>query len=114
MSADRFSVALRGVVVEVDGRRIVGPIDLDVRPGEHWVVLGPNGSGKTTLLAVIGARRSPTFGAVRVLGVTIGRDDVRKLHPRIGHFSHTLTEMMPPNLSVLDVVLTGKRSALVP
>jgi iron complex transport system ATP-binding protein len=114
MSADLFSVALRGVVVEVDGRRIVGPIDLDVRPGEHWVVLGPNGSGKTTLLAVIGARRSPTSGAVRVLGVTIGRDDVRKLHPRIGHFSHTLTEMMPPNLSVLDVVLTGKRSALVP
>lgn len=114
MSADRFSVALRDVVVEIDGRRIVGPIDLDVRRGEHWVVLGPNGSGKTTLVAVVGARRSPTSGAVRVLGVTLGRDDVRKLHPRIGHFSHTLTEMMPPNLSVLDVVLTGKRSALVP
>ncbi|HSJ50859.1 MAG TPA: ATP-binding cassette domain-containing protein [Actinomycetota bacterium] len=106
-------LSLRGAEVRIGGRRILGPLDLDVRRGQRWVLLGPNGSGKTTLLTLAGARRHPSSGTVRVLGTTLGRGDVRRLHRRIGHCSHTLTEMMPPNLKVLDVVLTGKRSALV-
>jgi ATPase subunit of ABC transporter with duplicated ATPase domains len=31
----------------------LGPIDLDVRPGERLSVTGPNGSGKSTLLAML-------------------------------------------------------------
>ncbi|HEU4526627.1 MAG TPA: ATP-binding cassette domain-containing protein [Actinomycetota bacterium] len=107
------AVVLSGVVVRLGGRRVLGPLDLDVGAGERWVLLGPNGSGKTTLLGVAGGRRQPSAGTARVLGVTFGRGDVRVLHPRIGHASHTLTEMMPAHVSVLDVVLTGKRSALV-
>jgi len=113
MRGDGDIVVLRDAVVRIERRRVLGPVDLDVRSGERWVLLGPNGSGKTTLLGLAGARRQPTSGLVRVLGLTFGRADVRTLHPRIGHCSHTLTEMMPGNLSVLDVVLTGKRSALV-
>lgn len=106
-------VTLEGAVVRAGGRRLLGPVDLRVRRGERWVLLGPNGSGKTTLLTLAGARRQPSAGVVRVLGITFGRGDIRSLHPRIGHCGHTLTEMMPPNLTVLDVVLTGKRSTLV-
>lgn len=113
MQSDGDVVMLRDAVVRIGGRRILGPVELHVGSVERWVLLGPNGSGKTTLLGLAGARRQPTSGLVRVLGVTLGRGDVRTLHPRIGHCSHTLTEMMPANLSVLDVVLTGKRSALV-
>jgi len=29
-------------------RTILGPVDLDVRAGERWALLGPNGGGKTT------------------------------------------------------------------
>jgi iron complex transport system ATP-binding protein len=111
--SDGRVLVVRDAVVRIDGRRILGPVDLDVRSGERWVLLGPNGSGKTTLLSVVGARRQPTSGTVRVLGVTLGRGDVRTLHPRIGHCSHALTEKMPLHMSALDVVLTGKRSALV-
>lgn len=106
-------VTLHDAVVRAGGRRLLGPVDLRVLAGERWVLLGPNGSGKTTLLTLAGARRQPSSGVVRVLGVTFGRGDLRSLHPRIGHCGHTLTEMMPPNLTVLDVVLTGKRSTLV-
>lgn len=105
-------VALEGTDVRVDGRRILGPVDLRVHAGERWVLLGPNGSGKTTLLSLAGARRHPSSGTVRVLGLTLGRSDVRTLHPRIGHCSHLLVEMLPPNMRVLDIVLTGKRSTL--
>jgi iron complex transport system ATP-binding protein len=107
-------VDLRDVVVRIDGRAVLGPCTLRIERGERWVLLGPNGSGKTTLLGVIGARRQPSSGTARVLGLTFGRADVRTLHDRIGHASHALSEMLPPGMLVIDVVLTGKRAALSP
>lgn len=108
------AVELRRAMVRIDGRTVLGPIDLRVGPGEHWVLLGPNGGGKTTLLALAGARRQPSSGRVAVLGVALGSADVRALHPKISHTSHVLAERMPPGLSVLTVVLTGKRAVLSP
>jgi iron complex transport system ATP-binding protein len=108
------AVELRRAQVRIDGRTILGPVDLSIGRGEHWVLLGPNGGGKTTLLALAGARRQPSAGQVTVLGVRLGRADVRALHPRISHTSHVLTERMPPGLSVRTVVLTGKRAVLSP
>jgi iron complex transport system ATP-binding protein len=107
-------VDLRDVVVRIEGRRVLGPINLRMDPGERWILLGPNGSAKTTLLSVIGARRQASSGIARVLGLTFGHGDVRTLHTDIGHASHALTEMFPPSLRVIDVVLTGKRAALSP
>jgi len=107
-------VELDGAVVRVEGRTILGPLDLVIRLHERWVLLGPNGSGKTTLLSVAGARRQPSEGRVRVLGATLGRSDIRALHGRISHTSHVLAELMPPNLLAETVVLTGKRMTLSP
>lgn len=107
-------VELHDVVVRIDGRAVLGPCSLRIDAGERWVLLGPNGSGKTTLLGVIGGRRQPSSGRARVLGLRVGGADVRSLHGRIGHASHALTEMFPPGIGVLDVVLTGKRAALSP
>lgn len=106
------AVELRRVDVRIDGAPVLSGVDLRVRRGERWVLLGPNGSGKTTLLAVAGARRYPTSGDARILGVRVGGGDVRRLRPRIGHCSHVLAEMMTPGLSAQDVVLTGRGSAL--
>lgn len=103
-------VELSRVEVVIDGQLILGPIDLSVGEGEHWVMLGPNGSGKTTLLGLAGARRQPSAGTVRVLGLTLGHGDVRTLHPRIGHCSGALAEMLPSNMTAEEVVLTGRRS----
>ena len=107
-------VELRDVVVRIDGTPVLGPVSLSILPGQRWVLLGPNGGGKTTLLTVVGARRQPSSGTARVLGLAFGRGDVRSLHPDIGHTSHALSEMFPPHLRVVDVVLTGKRAALSP
>jgi len=108
------AVEMRKAQVRIDGRTVLGPIDLEVGRGERWVLLGPNGGGKTTLLALAGARRQPSSGGVSVLGVTLGTADVRALHPRISHTSHVLAERMPPDLTVRTVVLTGKRATLSP
>ncbi len=106
------ALALERAEVRVDGRTILGPVDLAVRTPEHWVVLGPNGSGKTTLLSLAGAWRQASRGHVRVLGEELGRVDVRRLRRRIGHVSHAVAERLRPQLPVRDVVLTGKSAVL--
>jgi iron complex transport system ATP-binding protein len=106
------AVGLEHATVRVDGRTILGPVDLCVRAGERWVFLGPNGSGKTTLLSLAGAVRQPSSGSVRVLGSELGRTDVRRLRARIGHVSHAVADRLRPRMRVLDVVLTGKASVL--
>ncbi|HEX4941794.1 MAG TPA: ATP-binding cassette domain-containing protein [Actinomycetota bacterium] len=113
-TASPAAVDLRQASVQIDGRTVLGPIDLRVGRGERWVLLGPNGGGKTTLLALAGARRQPSSGRVEVLGAALGRADVRAIHPRISHTSHVLAERMPPGLTVRTVVLTGKRATLSP
>jgi iron complex transport system ATP-binding protein len=105
---------MRRAQVRIDGRVVLGPVDLVVGRGERWVLMGPNGGGKTTLLSLAGARRQPSSGRVAVLGATLGTGDVRTLHPRISHTSHVLAERMPTDLTVRTVVLTGKRATLAP
>ena len=108
------AVELRSAAITIDGRTVLGPLDLRIAAGERWAVLGPNGSGKTTLLALAGARRQPSVGDVVVLGRLLGSADVRAIHPRISHTSHVLAERMPGGLTVRTVVLTGKRGVLSP
>ncbi|MFL5920645.1 MAG: ABC-F family ATP-binding cassette domain-containing protein [Gaiellaceae bacterium] len=57
---------LSGAVVERDGFRL-GPVDLELRPGDRLALLGRNGTGKTTLLkALLG--ELPLAGGERRLG----------------------------------------------
>ena len=66
-------LTLDGAVAERGAFRL-GPIDLDLTPGERLSVSGPNGSGKTTLLEMLlGAvplvAGNRTVGARTVVGV---------------------------------------------
>lgn len=62
MSASE-GLALEGVTIRLDGRPLVGPLDLAVAPGEAATVMGPSGSGKSTLLAYVGGFLDPAFAA---------------------------------------------------
>jgi len=92
------------------GKTLLDQVSMVVRPGEHWALLGPNGAGKTTLLGILGARRHPTRGSVRVLGGTLGRVDLRELRAHIGHVDprHDLRSALPGR----DVVLTGATGSI--
>ncbi|MCV7287119.1 ATP-binding cassette domain-containing protein [Mycolicibacterium wolinskyi] len=51
----------------------LGPVSMELQPGEHVAVTGPNGSGKTTLMLVL-AGRDPSSGTVERPGaVGLGR-----------------------------------------
>jgi len=62
----------------LNGRGIVGPLDLAIARGERLVFLGRSGSGKTTSLRLINRLLVPTSGTVRVDGrPTLDWDPVR-------------------------------------
>jgi NitT/TauT family transport system ATP-binding protein len=52
------------------GQRLVAlqNIDLDIAPGELFVIVGPSGCGKTTLLRILQGLASPTRGRILVGG----------------------------------------------
>jgi NitT/TauT family transport system ATP-binding protein len=51
--------------------KALGPIDLDLRPGEFFAVVGPSGCGKSTLLEVLAGLTRASSGSVAFEGVPI-------------------------------------------
>ena len=45
-------------------REIIRGVDLVIRPGERFGILGRNGAGKTTLIKLIGGVEMPTSGSI--------------------------------------------------
>jgi iron complex transport system ATP-binding protein len=114
MSIGTPALELDHVTFEREGRRILDDITLCVHRDERWLVLGANGSGKTTLLRIAAMYEHPSRGAVRVLGETLGRTDVRQLRRRVGYASAALAAQFRPQLPASDVVMTAKFAALEP
>jgi ABC-type sulfate/molybdate transport systems ATPase subunit len=62
------AVRLEAAAVELGGRRVLGPLDLDVERGEHILVVGPSGSGKSTLLRAIAGLQRLAAGRISIFG----------------------------------------------
>ena len=63
------AIDVKGASVRA-GRRatLLAPIDLEIAPEEHVLVVGPSGAGKSTLLRVVAGLVTPTTGEVRLFG----------------------------------------------
>jgi iron complex transport system ATP-binding protein len=70
--------------LEVPGKVLCRELDLEIRPGECWGVLGRNGSGKTTLLHALSGLRAPQDGTVSWGGRPLAACPRRDLARRIG------------------------------
>lgn len=64
-----LAVSVRGLRVKYDDFEAVRGIDLDVRRGEIFALLGTNGAGKTTTLEVLEGFGTRSAGSVSVLGL---------------------------------------------
>ncbi|HKN07571.1 MAG TPA: ABC transporter ATP-binding protein [Thermoplasmata archaeon] len=73
MSSSNPLLEVRGLSAAWDGTPVLRDIQLEVREGEIFVLLGPNGSGKTTLLRCLAGLETPTQGTIRLDGVDITR-----------------------------------------
>ncbi|GAA0407915.1 ABC transporter ATP-binding protein [Micromonospora gifhornensis] len=78
------AIAVRGLVVDRGGRRVLDGIDAVVPGGSVTGLLGPSGSGKTTLMRAIVGVQVITAGAVTVLGQAAGSAGLRH---RVGYLT---------------------------
>jgi len=92
-------ISWRDVEVAYDGRKVVGPINIDVGDGQWLGLIGPNGAGKTSLLktavGVVAHQGTVAFG---------GNDRRRGLDaawmPQRPH--------LPDEMGVADYVMLGR------
>jgi iron complex transport system ATP-binding protein len=113
MLADTSSILeLTKVSLYRGDRVILEDLTWQVKRGDHWAVVGANGSGKTMMLKIATGYLWPSQGIVKVLGKRFGTIDLRELRTQIGWISAALRDLIPPQDSALDVVLSGRFASL--
>ncbi len=100
------------VTLRRGGNTLVGPITWAVELDERWVVIGPNGAGKTSLLRIAAATEHPSSGTAYVLGERLGRTDMSELRARVGLSSSALSQRIPDDEVVRDLVVSAGYAVL--
>jgi ABC-2 type transport system ATP-binding protein len=85
-----FIVEARNLGRRYGRREVLSGIDLQIRKGEIFGILGPDGAGKTTLLQLFAAILDPTSGSCCSLGFHTVREASRVVS-RIGYMSQGFT-----------------------
>lgn len=70
------SVQVRGLCRSFGALEVLKNLDLEVRPGEIFVLMGPSGSGKSVLLRHIIGLEPPDAGEILINGESIQTDGV--------------------------------------
>src|SRR6187397_1642341 len=72
------------------GRRVVyDGLNMTIRRGERWCVMGKNGAGKTTLLKMVAGAMAPDDGTVTI-GASV----------KMGYFAQQALELLDPDLTI--------------
>ncbi len=71
----RGGVSLQGAVKRHGTLTVLHGVDLDIDPGEFFVLLGPSGSGKTTTLRILAGLESISAGRVLLDGQDVTQQD---------------------------------------
>src|ERR671911_3167111 len=83
-------VAVLEGVTKAYGRRVIyDHLNLTLRRGERWCVMGRNGAGKTTLLKMVAGALTPDEGDV-TLGASV----------KMGYFAQQALDLLDPSLTI--------------
>ena len=80
-------IAVRGLTCRYGSHTVLEQIDLEVRAGEIFALVGSSGVGKTTLLHQLIMLDAPAAGSIRLFGeevVGLGAEATDRLRRRIG------------------------------
>ena len=72
------ALSIEGVHVLYDKIKAVDDINLDVKKGEFFGLIGLNGAGKTTLIKTILDLRKQDLGSVKIFGADVDEKSVKK------------------------------------
>jgi ABC transport system ATP-binding/permease protein len=93
-----IAMRLADVGVEREGRRLIGGININLRPDTFVGVLGPSGAGKSVLLSVLNSTVAPTTG-------TIEFDDGVPLKENLPYFRSKLGIVTQDDLVYTDLTV---------
>src|SRR5688572_29425221 len=96
------TIRLRGVVKHYGAVHAVDGIDLDVRRGEVFGLIGHNGAGKSTLLKMMLRLIKPTAGEIRIRGAPVSGRGFRSVRRRIGYLPENV--VLYDNLSGIETL----------
>ena len=63
-----MTIELEEVAAHRDGKKLFGPLTLDISTDTRYLITGPEGAGKTLLLRILMGLEKPDEGRVRLLG----------------------------------------------
>ncbi|MEZ5979350.1 MAG: ABC-F family ATP-binding cassette domain-containing protein [Planctomycetota bacterium] len=84
---------LKGVSKSYGERTIHAGLDLEIKRGERWCVMGVNGAGKSTLLKLVAGVIQPDQGEVK-LGASL----------KLGYFAQSALEILDPTVTVWEQI----------
>ncbi|QGZ63971.1 methionine ABC transporter ATP-binding protein [Paraburkholderia acidisoli] len=120
-SAPEHAVVFDGIgkVFAGSAQAALANVNLEVKRGEVFGIIGRSGAGKSTLLRLVNGLEKPTSGAVRVNGVDVGALDERglvALRRRIGmvfqHFNLLSAKTVHDNIA-LPLKIAGVPKAAI-
>lgn len=98
----RGTIVLRGVCKNYGAVRAVDGVDLDVRRGEMFGLIGHNGAGKSTLFKLMLGLVTPTAGELRINGAAVTGSGFRAVRRQIGYLPENV--VLWDNLSGLETL----------
>ena len=84
---------LEGITKAYGARLVHDGVNLTIRRGERWCVMGRNGAGKTTLLRMIAGALQPDRGTVAI-GASV----------KMGYFAQQALDLLNPDLTVWEQI----------
>lgn len=99
-------LATKALRADIGGKRIGGDLDLVIKPGQCWGVLGANGAGKTTLLHTLAGLRAPAAGTIELDHQPLSSWSRREIAQRLGILLQDSDDPFPA--TVLETALIGR------
>jgi len=94
---------LSGVCKSYGKRVVYDGLDLEIKRGERWAVIGVNGAGKSTLLKMVAGVLEPDSGTVK-LGASL----------KLGYFAQSALEILDESLTVWEQIDQAFPMATIP
>ena len=100
----------KALAVSIGGKQVCRDLNLTLRPGERWGMLGLNGVGKTSLLLTLSGIRAQDAGEVWLDGANLANTPRRQVAQRVGMMFQDSDEAFPS--SVMEAALIGRHPHL--
>ncbi|VAW57958.1 hypothetical protein MNBD_GAMMA11-1449 [hydrothermal vent metagenome] len=100
------SLQTQNLCIDTGNEKVCENLQLNIKPGEIWGVLGRNGIGKTTLLHTLAGLREPGSGHVLLGPQNIQQLPRKSIAQKLGLLLQHTEDAFP--VSVLETVVSGR------